>query len=117
MRGTYHEPVVEVAAKGFVKEDSGQLAMGEGQGPESQVGGRVGDCSKGEFYGLNQLVYKDFGQVVVSVFAVLNKVHQVLIVFSLLLFFCKEFNSFFLRMSLFCFLFKCVFSIKLLFKS
>ena len=75
VRGTYHEAVVQVAAEGLVKEDSGQLAVGERQGPQSQVGGCVGHRAQGEFDGLDQLVDKDFRQVVVAVLAVLDKVH------------------------------------------
>ena len=40
--------------------------MGEGEGPEAQVGGGVGDAVEAEFDGVDGLVDLDFGEPVMG---------------------------------------------------
>lgn len=60
----------EGGADGHVPEDDGELLVGEGEGPETEVGGCVGDAVEAEFDGVDDLVDHDFGEVEFFVFGV-----------------------------------------------
>ena len=44
---------------GVFKEDSRQLTMSKGEGPQTQIGSSIGDGTQDELNGLDQLVDKD----------------------------------------------------------
>lgn len=49
--------VDEVGTEYEGEEDLGELGMGEGQGPETEVGSGVGDAAEDELDGLDELVH------------------------------------------------------------
>ena len=63
---------LEAGDEGTIVEDLGELRMGKGEGPKTQVGGGVRDCSKNEFDHFNDLMDHDlhegvFGVVLVGI--------------------------------------------------
>ena len=55
---------------GFLEEDEGELLMRQGQGPETEVGGGVGDGSEDVFDGFDGLMDEDLTGVVFFVVVV-----------------------------------------------
>jgi hypothetical protein len=51
---------------GVFKEDSRQLTMSKGEGPQTQIGSSIGDGTQDELNGLDQLVDKDIGEGTMS---------------------------------------------------
>ena len=51
----------DAGADSFLVEDLGELGMGEGEGPETEVGGGVGDGAEDELDGLDELVDDGLG--------------------------------------------------------
>lgn len=54
----------------LLPEDAGELGVGEGEGPQTEVRGSVGDHAEDELDGFDGLVDKDFSEAVFLVVAV-----------------------------------------------
>jgi len=56
-------PALDNAHEDSVPEHGGELGVGEGEGPETEVGGGVGDGSEDELDGVDDLVDHDLGEL------------------------------------------------------
>lgn len=57
----------EAALEGLAEEDLGQLGVGEGQCPQTEIGGGVGDGAEHELDGLDELMHEYLAWVMLLV--------------------------------------------------